>query len=326
MRIAMLGPLEVQDDDGHRVEIGGARLRALLSVLALSPRRVVSPEQLVDALWYYALPGGPANALQSLVTRLRAVIGRDRIGSHPGGYRLEVEREDVDVYEFEDRVAWGRRCLAAGDPGRAATVLRGALGLWRGRALTDVAELPFAEGPRTRLESLRQAALEERITADLAVGRYGEVIPELRALAADPLRERPRVQLMRALYGSGRHAEALKVYAETKKALVDELGADPAPELEEIYLAVLRHDPELTSHGAPRPRTNLRPRLTSFVGRDEQVAEVVGLLDAARLVTVTGAPGAGKTRLAVETAARLAERMPGVPGWSNSHRSPDLRS
>ncbi|MGI5327442.1 BTAD domain-containing putative transcriptional regulator [Actinomadura nitritigenes] len=192
--------------------------------------------------------------------------------------------------------------------------LREALALWRGPALADAAGLRFAGAPAARLDALRRAALEERIDADLALGRHAEVIPELRALAADdPLREPVTALLMRALYGAGHQAEALTRYEDAKRALADGLGVDPSPELAAVHLAVLRRDPALAARPdaalapppAPRPpKGNLSAPLTSFIGRGADLERVGALLAGTRLVTLTGPGGAGKTRLSVEAARR----------------------
>ncbi|QKG21016.1 BTAD domain-containing putative transcriptional regulator [Actinomadura verrucosospora] len=309
MRIGILGPLEVRADEGS-VEVGGARLRALLTLLALDPGALLPAERIIDALWEDAVPRGAPNALQSLVSRLRAAIGRAAVESRSGAYRLVLPRERVDAHDFEARVAAARR---AGDPAARSAGLREALALWRGPALADAAGLRFAGAPAARLDALRRAALEERIDADLALGRHDEVIPELRALAAgDPLREPVTALLMRALYAAGHQAEALTRYEEAKRALADGLGVDPSPELAAVHLAVLRRDPALAARPAPAPAParpesamgNLSAPLTSFIGRGADLERVGALLAGARLVTLTGPGGAGKTRLSVEAARR----------------------
>jgi predicted ATPase/DNA-binding SARP family transcriptional activator len=325
VRIGILGPLEVLAGDGPR-EVGGARLRALLTRLALEPGRIVPPDRLIDDLWDDRPPAGAPNALQSLVSRLRATLGNGReiIESRPAGYRLTLEPAAIDAFEFESRLAAARQ---ADDPAEVRELLCSALALWRGPALADVAGAAFAEGPIARLEGLRSAALEERIESDLRLGRYAELIPELEALtAADPLRESLQGRLMRALYGAGRQAEALAVYETTQRALADELGLDPSEELQRLHLQVLRHDPALGAAqperarepaddrvdllGASVPLTNLRSRLTSFIGRESDLARVGKMLADGRLVTLTGPGGAGKTRLSVEAGARILERSP----------------
>jgi predicted ATPase/DNA-binding SARP family transcriptional activator len=347
--------LEVRDNS-RPIEVGGARLRTLLILLALEAGRVVSAERLIDDLWEDSPPVGATNALQALISRLRMVVGRHRIDSHPVGYRLAIGATDVDAHDFEARLT---RAGRQDDPDLRAAELRDALALWRGPALADVAGAPFADGPVARLEGLRRRALEDRIEADLALGRHAELIPELEALtAADPLREPLRGRLMRALYAAGRQADALAVYEDTKEALADALGVDPSRGLEEIYLGVLRRDlagagktevPGRNGGGPSRPgipgvpdgaggspgpdrfdgsagadgsggaapvvplgepHTNLPAQLTSFIGRDSDLTRVGKLLDEARLVTLTGPGGAGKTRLSLEAGARLAGRMP----------------
>jgi predicted ATPase/DNA-binding SARP family transcriptional activator len=290
-------------DDGAIVEVGGSRLRTLLTALALGDGRIVSAERLIDDLWESSPPSGAPNALQSLVSRLRSAVGRDFVESHPTGYRLNA---DIDAGEFEQRVREARQQ----GPAAKAAGLREALAMWRGPALADVAGAPFADAPIARLEGLRRAALQDRIDADLQLGRHTEVIPELEALTtADPLSEQLAVLLIKALYGAGRQADALEVYAATRRALDDQLGIDPSEELEQVRLAVLRHELDLPSPAAETP-TNLKAHLTSFIGRDADLNRVAKLLGEGRLVTLTGPGGAGKTRLSQEAALRVQTRMP----------------
>ncbi|MGI5156012.1 AfsR/SARP family transcriptional regulator [Microbispora sp. CA-102843] len=332
MSFAVLGPLDVRRD-GRPVEVGGQRLRALLTLLLLDAGRTVSTEALVAGVWDDRPPGGVGNALQALVSRLRATVDRGLVIGGPSGYRLAVSPDQVDLHLFARLAREGAAALATGDPGRAAGLLREALGLWRGAPLTD---LPNAEAEVARLEELRTAATEDRIEAELALGRHADLISELRLLVTvHPLRERPHGQLMRALYGSGRRVEALAAYEEARSVFADRLGADPSPALAELHLAMLRGElagegtrpsPAMTPTGlarveqalarvdqapprAPR-RGNLRARLTSFVGRDDDVGRIGELLAADRLVTLLGPGGAGKTRLAVESAEAIAARVP----------------
>jgi predicted ATPase/DNA-binding winged helix-turn-helix (wHTH) protein len=307
MRFLILGPTAALGEDGEPVALGGPRVRALLTLLALHPGRVVSAEQLEAGMYGADPPEGVANALQSQVSRLRRALGKDLVEFHPAGYRLVADPQDVDARRFEQLAQAGRQALESGDPGRAAARLREALELWRGRPLADA---PYAEAAATALEELRLTATEDRVQADLDLGRHRELVAELSGLiAAHPLRERLRAQLMRALYGGGRQAEALAVYTEARKILDEELGVEPGPELAAAHLAVLRADPAL---GAPAPpasrrRQGLRAQLTSFVGRAEELAQVRESLQAGRLVTLIGPGGAGKTRLAIEA----AEQEPG---------------
>ena len=324
MRIGILGPLEVRGDAGQPIELGGPRLRALVIRLALDAGQTISIERLCGDLWPGDGPADSGNALQALVSRLRHAAGPGIVQHGAGGYRLAVPPEQVDAAEFERLVGVARAAAAGGDPEQGAAVLREALRLWRGPALADVADAPFAAGPVARLEELRLAATEDRIEADLAFGRGAELAPELEELAAAyPLRERLRGQLMRALYLAGRQGDALNVYQETRDLLADQLGVDPSPALSDVHLAILRADPSLGPPPNSRPlvgqdvrepqtarRGNLPAQLTSFVGRDEELNRVAKLLDEARLVTLTGPGGTGKTRLAIEAAARLAEQSP----------------
>ncbi|WP_242905866.1 AfsR/SARP family transcriptional regulator [Actinomadura terrae] len=316
MRICILGPLDVRDEAGRPVEVGGPRLRALLVRLAAEGGRPVSAGRLLDDLWDDP-PGG--NALQALVSRLRAVAGRDLVGHGPGGYRLAIDPGEVDAFAFERAVASAR---AEPDPARRADALRRALDLWRGPALADVADADYALAAIARLGELRLAAYEDLADAELAAGRPAPSAAELEPLAAaHPLRERLRGHYMRALYAAGRQADALEVYEETRRALADRLGVDPSDELAAVHLAILRRaddlgggpSAELPAAEPPparRARTNLPAPLTSFVGREEEARRVGKLLRESRLVTLTGSGGAGKTRLAGESAAAFLDEMP----------------
>jgi predicted ATPase/DNA-binding SARP family transcriptional activator len=313
----ILGAVEARSGDGGQVNVGGPRLRSLLALLALDAGRVVTVERLIDGLYGEETPPRAANALQAQISRLRARL-RDAgapdgmVEFAPAGYRLAADPEDVDAHRFDRLAREGRAALAAGDHAGAAGLLRQALGLWRGPALTDVADVPFAGPQAARLEEARVAAFEDRAEAELALGEHGALAGELGALVAEyPLRERLRGQLMRALYGAGRQAEALAVFEDARGALAAELGADPSPELAAVHLAVLRADPSLTA-AAPagrRARAAIPARLTSFVGRGEELQRIAALLADARLVTLTGPGGAGKTRLAVEVARPRPEEV-----------------
>ncbi|MFD1935297.1 BTAD domain-containing putative transcriptional regulator [Nonomuraea mangrovi] len=305
MRFEILGPARVRDAEGRPVALGGPRVRALLVLLAVDAGRIVTQDQLIDGLYGAEPPETAANALQSQVSRLRRALGRELIEFHPAGYRLAADAADVDAHRFELLTAEGREAMRAGDPARAATVLKEALGLWRGAPLADA---PYAEAAAARLAELRLSAVEDRVQAELELGAHRELAAELRELvAAHPLRERLRAQLMRALYGSGRQAEALAAYEEGRRILDDELGVTPGGELAAAHLAVLRGDPSLgPAHRPPDAavsRQGLRAQLTSFVGRAEDLERVQALLEEARLVTLIGPGGAGKTRLAAEAAA-----------------------
>ncbi len=307
MRVSVLGPLQVWDEQGRPIEVGGARLRALLARLALSAGTVVTVETLIDGLWGEQPPAGAVNALQSLVSRLRRTLPNGSVESLPYGYRLTA---DVDAATFERLAADGRAALGHGDPQAAAALLADALALWRGPALADVADAPFAAAPAGRLEELRLAATEDRLEAELALGRYAEVAAAAAGLAGThPMRERLHGQLITALYGAGRQAEALAAYHRIRQTLADELGVDPSPVLEAVHLAVLRGEAG-PARSAPAPPTNLRAALTSFVGREEELTRLAKQLEESRLVTLLGPGGAGKTRLAAEVGARVADLMP----------------
>ncbi|GAA4191795.1 BTAD domain-containing putative transcriptional regulator [Streptosporangium oxazolinicum] len=317
MRVSILGPLRVVAD-GEAVEIGGTRLRVLLVRLALGAGRVVTVEELSDALWPDDRPGDPVNAVQSLVSRLRRILpDASALRSDHGGYLLDVPPDAVDAHRFERLAREGRRALGDGDPVAAANRLREALGLWRGPALGEVATAPFAVAYAAGLEEARLAATEDRVEAELGCGRHFPLVTELQELTArHPLRERLHGLRVRALYAAGRQAEALAAYEEFRRRLADELGADPGPELREIHLAVLRADPALRAardepSAGTGARGNLRAALTTFVGRAEEIERIGARLDEGRLVTLVGPGGVGKTRIATTVAAGISGRMPG---------------
>ncbi|WP_343955323.1 BTAD domain-containing putative transcriptional regulator [Nonomuraea longicatena] len=306
MRVGLLGPFEVRDRDGAVVEVPGSRLRALLAALALTPGRIVSRARLVDWIWGEQPPADEVNALQALVSRLRRVLPDGVIGAEAGGYRLAVPPDAVDVCRFEDLVGQAR----AAEPAARAQLLRSALALWRGTALADIAlrDSDTFDAVVARLDELHVAALGDRVEADLRLGRGSELVPELTELVATyPLREGFVAALMRALADAGRGNEALTVYQRTRERLADELGADPSAELSAVHTALLRGE---LGERADERRTNLRAELTSFVGKDDDIAQVAGLAAGHRLVTLTGPGGSGKTRLATETARTMLADLP----------------
>ena len=313
MEFRILGPLEVDDGAGP-VQIPGAKERALLADLLVHAGQVVSADRLIDDLWGDQPPRNPTNTLQGRVSALRRALGPAAGGvlvTRPPGYLLEPDHAQVDAARFDRLVAEARRSAAQGSPG-AARLLEEALALWRGPALAEFADQPWAGAEAARLEELRLAAVELRAEVGLAAGRHGELVGELEALvAAHPHRERLRGWLMLALYRSGRQADALRVYQETRAVLAEELGIDPSPELQHLHRGILTQDPSLDATAAvppaPPPR-NLPERLTSFVGRDLELREVGRLVEQHRLVTITGPGGAGKTSLAVELARQLPNR------------------
>ncbi|MFI5729714.1 ATP-binding protein [Kribbella sp. NPDC051587] len=317
MRIAVLGPLAMWAADGTPLDVRGVRLRGLLARLALSAGKPVSVETLVDGLWGTGAPS--ANALQSLVSRLRSSLpvteSSISIQSGPAGYTLTIGPDCVDAQQFEDLVRRGRARLSS-EPEQAHALLSQADKLWRGEALADLRDLPFAAIEADRLTELRLGAAEDLAEAAVACGRARDLTTELERLAAThPLRERLHELLIRALYADGRQAEALSAYERVRTTLADELGADPGARLRDLHVAVLRGDavdPVAAASPAPmpaEPRSNLRAPMTSFVGRREDVAELSRLLsNGTRLVTMVGPGGAGKTRLATETGRTLVEQ------------------
>ncbi|MFE5629739.1 BTAD domain-containing putative transcriptional regulator [Streptomyces sp. NPDC056543] len=307
MKIVLLGPVEALTDDASPVDIGGLRLRMLLARLALEGGRPVLADTLVDGLWGADSPAEVGNALQALVSRLRkALRGVATLESVAGGYRLSVRDEDVDAHRFEELAARGRRALAAGRADEAASLLGEALALWRGPALADVLDAPYARTVAIRLDDVRASAAEDRFDAELRLGRYAEVLTDLETSGAErPLSERIAGLRMKALSAAGRQSDALAVYEEMRGRLGEELGVDPSAELQDVHMALLRG--ELTAP-VDRPETaaasRLPARLTSFVGRDRELERVAALLSSSRLVTVVGFGGAGKTRLSLEAATR----------------------
>src|SRR5579859_7576234 len=318
LRIGLLGPLQVRDGTGRAVHVGGRQLRVLLILLALEAGRVVPSGALAGRIWPEEPPANPGNALQTLVSRLRAELRRASldqvIESHPAGYRLAVRPDAVDALDFQVLAARGRRALADGDPREASAVLRSALASWRGEPLADAAGYDFADAAAAQLTELRSSVLTDRIEADLALGEGASLVGELRALlSADPLAERPRALLMRALYAAGRQAEALEAYHQARALLSGQLGVDPSAQLEQVYLRILRGEEksfDTERAVVPATVTTAHPvapsPLTTFVGRDTEVTQVLKNLGAARLVTLTGPGGVGKTRLATEVSGRLA--------------------
>ncbi|MFC8763577.1 BTAD domain-containing putative transcriptional regulator [Streptomyces sp. NPDC057193] len=385
MRYSVLGPTLAHAPDGTDVAVGGPRVRALLTVLALRAGRTVPVADLVDEVWHGDQPPADAvAALQALVGRLRKALGRDRVISAEGGYRLDARPGDVDVRRFERLAAEGTAALGAADPARAAALLDEALGLWRGPALAD---LPDRDAEAARWEARRLDARRARLDAALALGEAPAALPELTALcAAHPLDEPLQALRIRALRDTGRAAEALAAYEAVRRSFATRLGTDPSPALRALHAELL--SPErpapvpspaaapgptagpaaapraaagqgagpapapraATGPGAgpatepasdPRPLTtvpatepapgpgpgpgpspgfvppptvpvpgNLRARLTSFVGRDAEITALQDDLRTARLVTLLGPGGAGKTRLSQEAAERGADAWP----------------
>ncbi|MGW0458480.1 AfsR/SARP family transcriptional regulator [Streptomyces tendae] len=327
MRYRILGTTQVLRPDGTAVPLGGARLRALLTVLALRAGRAVPTGLLVEEVWDGDPPADAPGALQALVGRLRRALGADSVASADGGYRLAAAPDDVDLHRFDRLAGEGARALADGDPAKAAVVLDDALALWRGPVLAD---LPDRTAEAARWETRHFEALRARHTAALDLGQAEHALPELTALCdGHPLDEPLQALRLRALRDTGRTAEALAAYESVRRVLADRLGTDPGRELRDLHGGLLAPadpvrpvpadaPPGTRTSGtrgpaaAPvpegfRPRGNLRARLTSFVGRDGDVETLRADLATTRLVTLLGPGGAGKTRLSQEAAERAGD-------------------
>ena len=306
--VRLLGPVQVLRA-GREIRVGGPRPRAVLALLVLEAGRVVPAGRLAEEVWRGSPPPGAAKTLRSYVSRLRAVLNPDAtLAARGGGYVLSIEPGLVDAVRFERLAGAGQAALAGGEAAVAAARFRQALGLWRGPALADVCEVEALAREAARLEEARLAVVEGRIEADIGLGRHGEVIGELEGLVGEyPVRERLWRLLVLALYRAERQADALAAYRRARDLLAGELGLEPGEELRRLEQAVLRQE---VPAAPPPARGNLPAPLTSFVGREQDLARLDGLLGEARLVTLSGTGGTGKTRLAVEAGARVAGRVP----------------
>ncbi|MFG3001120.1 ATP-binding protein [Streptomyces sp. NPDC048340] len=322
MRYVILGTAQAARDDGTPVAVGGARLRALLTALALRPGRAVPAPLLVDEVWAGDPPADGVAALQALVARLRRALGHGAVRSEEGGYVLAAAREDVDLYRFERLV---RSAAAEPDRAGAAALYDEALALWRGPALSS---LPDPAREAARWEAVRMDAHRGRLEAALALGEAERALPELAALCGQqPLDEPLHALRIRALRDAGRPAEALAAYEEVRRDLAARLGTDPGPALRALHAELLVPDPAPVAPAAVAPTTpaprpvppdqgNLRARLTTFVGREEDIRAIGEDLARARLVTLLGPGGAGKTRLSQEAAeAHAAKAHTEEGGW-----------
>jgi DNA-binding SARP family transcriptional activator len=286
LEFRILGPLEIAED-GEPLPLAGQKQRGLLALLLLDANRVVSTDRITDALWGEQPPKTAATSLQNFVSQLRKLLGADTLVTRPPGYQLRIEPDQLDLERFSRLVGEARH----EPPEDAGAKFRQALALWRGLPLADLAFEQFAQQEIGRLEELRLSVLEDRVEADLEAGRHAELVGELEGLTeAHPLRERLRGHLMLALYRSGRQAEALQIYHDTRRILVEDLGIDPSPSLQQLHGAILRQDPALeTGRSAPS-------------APEDRLGEVVETMLAGRLVPVLGTDVA-------ELATHLAERF-----------------
>ncbi|MGI9110817.1 MAG: ABC transporter substrate-binding protein [Gaiellaceae bacterium] len=319
MEFRILGRLEVAVGN-EAVPLGGPRQRTVLAHLLLRRNRPVSQERLIDDVWGEDPPPAARSSLQSYVSHLRSALGPERLEGGSRGYLLNVAPEELDASRFEALVR-GAGHQAVTDSAAALAGYEEALGLWRGPALDDLAGQPSLQPEIARLEELRLAATEERIAMELALGRHGELVPELQALVGrHPLRERLWGRLMIALYGSGRQAEALEAYGRARELLVEELGLEPSPELQRLQGQILRQHPALDLGGAARPA-----RLeAALVGREPELAPLSEALEAlldgrGGVVSITGEPGIGKSRLVAEVQRRFDGRIRFLSGHAVSY-------
>jgi predicted ATPase/DNA-binding SARP family transcriptional activator len=315
---AVLGTLEVRADDGTQIDVAAPKRRALLAALLLKAGRPTSIDQLAGALWGGMPPPTAHASLHAHVARLRNEIGPDRIITVPGGYSVRLRPGELDIDLFEQRLEEGRVATETRRWDVAAQTLRAALSLWRGAPFSDADDGPIVAGgaafaEATRLEELRLGALQDRIEADLELGRHRTLCGELEGIVSEhPLRENFWRQLMLALYGSGRQADALAAYRRLRATMVEELGVDPAPELQELEIRILRQDPSLAGPptGSIQPSVQLPVARTSLVGRHAELTRAMSFIRTRRLLTLTGPGGVGKTRLAIVVAHAVLQDFP----------------
>src|SRR5215472_2318559 len=304
----LLGPVEVRLD-GRVIELTGARQRLVLAMLLVAANHVVPASRLIDELWGEALPADPPAALRTQVSRLRRALGPagDDLARAAGGYRLNLERGQLDAARFTDGLTAAAQAVGE----QALGLLDQALDLWRGPALAEFTERPFARPEAIRLDELQLAARERRAELLLSLGRAEDASAALQAILAEhPGRERARGLLMQALYHGGRQTDALAAFRSWRRHLAEDLGLDPSPTLAGIEYDILRHElPASDAYARPASRALPLP-VTSLVGRDEDCRAISKLLGEARLLTLHGPGGVGKTRLDLEVTVRIGSRYP----------------
>ena len=329
LRFRLLGPLQVLRD-GEPLPLGGERQRGLLVLLLLHANELVTTEHLAEQLFGADASAASIRAVRVAVWRLRRLLDDETLETGPGGYLVRADPEQLDVAEFEALVAEGRAALDGGDPAAAAASFRSAIALFRGPPLSDLALLEFVQPEVRRLEELRLSALMDRIDADLALGRGGELVPELEGLVqANPFQERLRGQLMLALYRSGRQTDGLEVYRRTRELLADELGLEPSRSLQQLERAMLQHDPAL-DHTRPRPCSDEAATCPFkglaafeaadafyFCGRERLLDEIVSRLASGSFLGIVGPSGVGKSSLlrAGVLPALAAGALPSSAAW-----------
>jgi predicted ATPase/DNA-binding SARP family transcriptional activator len=323
VKFRLLGSLEVETETGASIELRGSKARKLLALLVLRARQITTVDQIADAVWGDDSPSLVTNAVHVQISKIRrtfAAAGEELpLATRNQGYVLDIDDESIDACRFARLVAEGRAELDGRRFEQAADGLSAALSLWRGPMLAEFAFEPFADVDRLRLEEIRLMCLEDRIEAGLALGRHAELVAELEALVAEfPTRERLWGQLMLAQYRSERQADAVRSFQRARKVMIEDMGLEPGAELQSLEQAILerRHSLELdTPPPAAAPvvvarTTNIRPELSSYIGRVEELAALSELLAQRRLVTLIGPGGVGKTRMAVELALQTRDTWP----------------
>lgn len=306
MDVRVLGPVQVADGD-HAITIDSTRERAVLATLAVHAERTVSAARLIEGIWGTDPPETAGNTLHSHISHLRKAIGPEALVTTSAGYRLELPASSIDASEFERLLTDGSAALDAGDPTTAAKAFTEALDLWRGEPFTDLADGEFRLAQERRFGELHLLVRERLASAQLALGGHERAIPDLEAFVAEhPYRERPWSLLMLALYRAGRQADALRTYQRLRMRLADDLGIDPSDSVRRLEERILRRDPQLDL-APPPPAHNLPAYASSFIGRDAEIDTLVEAVGRHRLVSIVGAGGIGKSRLATEAALRVVD-------------------